>query len=146
VRDRGRDHRRDVGSVLIDAALLTIAADAARDRLGTDLVAFDVAERLALADAFLLVSGRNERQVASIAEEIEERMLAAGSKVLRREGRDNNRWVLLDFGDLIVHVFHEEDRMYYGLERLWRDCPVLPLPEPAGPDADAERDEPGPVL
>ena len=117
-------------SVLIDLAILRAAADAARDRLATDLVAIDVGERLALADVFLLVSGRNERQVASISDEIEDRLAEHGVKALRREGRDNNRWVLLDFGSLVVHVFHEEDRMYYGLERLWRDCPIIPLPEP----------------
>src|SRR5688572_31267024 len=64
------------------------------------------------------------------ADEIEARMLEAGAKPLRREGRAEGRWVLLDFGDIVVHVFHEEDRMYYSLERLWKDCPVIPLDLP----------------
>jgi len=108
-------------------ALLRIAAAAADDKQGLDLVALDVSEPLPLTDIFLLVSGRNERNVLAIASEIEDRLIEAGAKPLRREGRAEGRWVLLDFGDLVVHVFHEEDRMYYSLERLWKDCPVIPL-------------------
>jgi ribosome-associated protein len=107
--------------------LLRTAATAADAKQGADLVALDVSEPLPLADIFLLVTGRNERNVSAIAEEIEDQLLAQGVKALRREGRTEGRWVLLDFGDLVVHVFHEEDRMYYSLERLWRDCPVLPI-------------------
>ena len=70
--------------------------------------------------------GRSERNVAAIADEIEDKLLEAGHKRLRREGRQESRWVLLDFGDLVVHVFHEQERVYYGLERLWKDCPVVP--------------------
>ncbi|MFC0678337.1 ribosome silencing factor [Lysobacter korlensis] len=107
--------------------LLSTAANAADAKQGADLVALDVSEPLPLADIFLLVTGRNERNVVAIAEEIEDKLLETGVKALRREGRAEGRWVLLDFGDLVVHVFHEEDRMYYSLERLWRDCPVIPL-------------------
>jgi ribosome-associated protein len=107
--------------------LLRAAANAADSKQGTDLVALDVSEPLPLADIFLLVTGRNERNVVAIAEEIEDKLLELGTKTLRREGRAEGRWVLLDFGDLVVHVFHEEDRIYYSLERLWRDCPVIPL-------------------
>jgi ribosome-associated protein len=107
--------------------LLHSAAQAADAKQGADLVALDVSEPLPLADIFLLVTGRNERNVVAIAEEIEDKLLEIGAKPLRREGRTEGRWVLLDFGDLVVHVFHEEDRMYYSLERLWRDCPVIPL-------------------
>lgn len=107
--------------------LVTVAATAADDKQAIDLVALDVSQVLPFADAFLIVSGRNERQVQAIADEVEERMLEAGQKRLRREGREQGRWVLLDFGDLVVHVFHQEDRAYYALERLWRDCPVVPL-------------------
>jgi ribosome-associated protein len=107
--------------------LLKTAAHAADAKQGEDLVALDVSEPLPLADIFLLVTGRNERNVVAIAEEIEDKLLEIGTKPLRREGRTEGRWVLLDFGDLVVHVFHEEDRMYYSLERLWRDCPVIPL-------------------
>jgi ribosome-associated protein len=103
-----------------------------------DLVALDVSGPLPLTDIFLIVSGRNERNVQAIASEIEDRLFATlGVSPLRREGRGEGRWILLDFGDLVVHAFHEEDRMYYALERLWKDCPVvaITLPEPAGPTA-----------
>lgn len=109
------------------------AAEAADERSAFDLVALDVSANLPFADVFLLASGRNERMVLSIAEEIEDRLREElGVRAKRREGTDNGRWVLLDFGDLVVHVFHEEDRVYYGLERIWADAPVveLALPQP----------------
>lgn len=105
--------------------LVNIAASAAADKLGENLVVLDVSEPMPLTDAFLLVSGRSERQVGAIADEIEEKMLEHGVKMLRREGKTLGRWILLDFGDVICHVMHEEDRMYYSLERLWKDCPVI---------------------
>jgi ribosome-associated protein len=108
-------------------ALTEIAANAALDKLGENLVALDVSGHLALTDVFLLVSGRSERQVAAIADSIEENMLESGHKLLRREGKTLARWILLDFGDLIAHVMHEEDRMFYSIERLWNDCPVIKL-------------------
>ncbi|MFD1339241.1 ribosome silencing factor [Microbacterium lemovicicum] len=107
--------------------MLAIAAAAADAKGGEDLVALDVSGPLPLVDIFLIVTGRSERNVAAIADEIEDQLNAAGHKRLRREGRSEARWVLLDFGDLVVHVFHEEERMYYGLERLWKDCPVVPI-------------------
>ncbi len=100
---------------------------AADEKQAEELVALDVSVPLPFADVFLLASGRNERQVLAIAAEIEDKLLERGARPLRREGRSEGRWVLLDFGDLVVHVFHEEERMYYSLERLWKDCPVLPL-------------------
>jgi len=106
--------------------LTQIAAKAAEDTGGEDLVALDVSQPLPLADVFLLVSGRSERNVVAIAREVEDKLIQAGAKPVRREGRAEGRWVLLDFGDLVVHVFHEEERLYYGLERLWKDCPVVP--------------------
>ena len=115
--------------------LLKLAATAADAKQADDLVALDVSEPLPLTDVFLLASGRNERNVLSIAEAIEDALLEIGVKPLRREGRSEGRWVLLDFGDIVVHVFHEEDRMYYALERLWRDCPVIPLELPAAREA-----------
>ncbi|MCT2085305.1 ribosome silencing factor [Microbacterium enclense] len=115
------------------ARIAAIAADA---KAGEDLVALDVSDPLPLVDIFLLVTGRNERNVAAIADEVEEKLLEAGHKRLRREGRQESRWVLLDFGDLVVHVFHEQERVYYGLERLWKDCPVVPLELPAPASAD----------
>ncbi|HEY4268932.1 MAG TPA: ribosome silencing factor [Galbitalea sp.] len=110
--------------------LIRIAAAAADSKGGEDLVALDVSGPLPLTDAFLLVTGRNERNVLAIAGEIEDKLIESGAKPLRREGRQDGHWVLLDFGDLVVHVFHEEDRMYYSLERLWRDCPVIPIELP----------------
>ena len=107
--------------------LTQVAARAADEKQGDDLVALDVSGPLPLTDVFLLVTGRNERNVQAIAGEIEDKLIEAGAKPLRREGRAEGRWILLDFGDLIAHVFHEEDRMYYSLERLWKDCPVIPL-------------------
>jgi len=107
--------------------LLQIAARAADDKQADDLVALDVSEPLALTDIFLLASGRSERNVVAIAGEIEDKMLEAGARTLRREGRAEGRWILLDFGDVVVHVFHDEDRQYYSLERLWSDCPAIPL-------------------
>ena len=123
--------------------LLQIAARAADAKQADDLDALDVSGPLPLTDVFLLASGRNERNVVAIAGEVEDALIQAGAKPLRREGRSEGRWVLLDFGDLVVHVFHDEDRQYYSLERLWSDCPVLPLDvvssdSDAPVDADAE--------
>ncbi|WP_026851519.1 ribosome silencing factor [Glaciibacter superstes] len=111
--------------------LLTVAAQAADSKAGEDLVALDVSGPLPLADVFLIVTGGSERNVIAIAGEIEDKLIEAGHKPLRREGRAEGRWILVDFGDLVVHVFHQEERMYYGLERLWKDCPVIPLQLPA---------------
>lgn len=116
--------------------MLQIAAAAAVSKGGEDLVALNVSEPLPLVDIFLIVTGNSERNVAAIADEIEDELLEAGHKRVRREGRQEARWVLLDFGDLIVHVFHGEERVYYGLERLWKDCPVVPI-EVAETAADA---------
>ena len=107
--------------------MLQIAADAADSKVGEDLVALNVSGPLPLVDIFLLVTGNSERNVAAIADEIEDQLHEAGHRRVRREGRAEARWVLLDFGDLIVHVFHSEERVYYGLERLWKDCPVVPI-------------------
>lgn len=113
-----------------------IAARAAEATGGEDILALDVSEPLPLVDVFLLVTGRSERNVAAIADEIEEKLLEAGHKRLRREGRQESRWVLLDFGDLVAHVFHEQERVYYGLERLWKDCPTVPVDLPEHAPAD----------
>jgi ribosome-associated protein len=104
--------------------LIAAAADA---KQGEDIVALDVSAPLGIVEAFVLVTGRNERNVQSIADEIEDQALKSGRKALRREGRDLGRWILLDFGDAVAHVFHEEERTFYSLERLWRDCPVIPV-------------------
>lgn len=111
--------------------MVQIAAAAADGKGGEDFVAFDVSEPLPLVDAFLIITGNSERNVAAIADAVEEDLLAAGHKRLRREGRAESRWVLLDFGDLVVHVFHQEERTYYGLERLWKDCPLIEVTLPS---------------
>jgi len=107
-----------------------IAARAARDKLATELVAFDVSERLALADAFLIVTAANERQVGAIVDNIEEELLSEGFKPVRREGERDARWVLLDYLDVVVHVQHREARAEYALDSLWKDCPQIGLLEP----------------
>lgn len=104
-----------------------IAATGALGKVGENLVALDVSIPFVLADTFLIVSGRNERQVSAIADGIEEGMLLEGHKLLRREGKTTGRWILLDFGDIICHVMHEEDRIFYDIERLWKDCPAISL-------------------
>ncbi len=108
--------------------LVHSAARAASDKLATNLLAFDVSEQLAISDAFLLASGSNDRQVKAIVEEVEDKLREIGAKPLRREGERDGRWVLIDYGEIVVHVQHEEEREFYALERLWRDCPIIALP------------------
>lgn len=109
-------------------ALTHAAARAASDKKAENVVALDVSAHLPLADVFLIASGANERQVVAIAEGIEDALAADGAKAARREGVRGGRWALLDFNDVIVHVMHDEERAYYELERLWKDCPVVTLP------------------
>ncbi len=112
--------------------LISAAAQAAADKLAHDIIAYDVSDVLAITDAFLLASAPNDRQVKAIVDEIEERLLKElGAKPVRREGERDGRWVLLDFVDIVVHVQHSEERVFYALERLWKDCPQLDLPEDA---------------
>ncbi|MBL3687181.1 ribosome silencing factor [Leucobacter zeae] len=108
--------------MLADLALAVNAADA---KGATGPVALEVTEQFGLADAFLIVGGSVERNVQAISDAIEDALNEHGTRTIRREGRETGRWVLLDFGDLIVHVFHEEERDFYQLERLWQDCPVI---------------------
>jgi len=102
-----------------------IAARAAIEKLGTDLVAIDLSEQMLLSEVFLLISGQNERQIDAIADEVEKQLSLEGEKPLRREGSEH--WILLDYEDLVVHVQTEEVRSYYMLDRLWNDCPNIPL-------------------
>ena len=108
-------------------APVRIAAQAAADKQGHKIVAFDVSEQLAITDVFLIASAGNERQVGAIVDGVEEALLKVGVKPTRREGDRENRWVLLDYLDFVVHVQHTEERVLYSLERLWRDCPRLEL-------------------
>jgi ribosome-associated protein len=121
------------------------AALAAADKLGDKIIAYDVSEQLVITDAFLLCSASNDRQVRSIVDEIELRMKQAGASLVRREGEREGGWVLLDYLDVVVHVQHTEERVYYALERIWKDCPQIPLPDliaapaaPAGPATGAK--------
>jgi ribosome-associated protein len=116
--------------------LATAAALAAADKLATDVVALDVSDQLVITDVFLLASAPNDRQVKAIVDSIEERLHSLSAKPIRREGEREGRWVLLDFGDLVVHVQHADERQYYALERLWRDCPPIDLPITRRPATD----------
>jgi ribosome-associated protein len=113
--------------------LALTAAAAAADRLATDIVLIDVSERLAITDVFVIATGNSERQVEAIVDEVEARMRAVGVKPLRREGRRDDRWVLLDYSEIVVHVQHAEERAFYALERLWNDCPKIEFVPDAGP-------------
>jgi ribosome-associated protein len=93
-----------------------------------------VSEQLVITDVFLLASAPNDRQVKAVVDEVEDRLRELGAKPVRREGTEEGRWVLLDFAEIVVHVQHQEERIFYALERLWKDCPVIPFT-----DADAER-------
>ena len=108
--------------------LIVIAARAASDKLASQIVAFDVSDQLAITDAFLIASASNDRQVKAIVDEVEDKLREAGAKPLRREGERDGRWVLIDYGDVVIHIQHEEERQFYALERLWRDCPSIALP------------------
>ncbi|MDP4676235.1 MAG: ribosome silencing factor [Actinomycetes bacterium] len=108
-------------------SLATVAAQAAANKLATDIVALDVSEQVVITDVFLLCSGANERQVRSIVDAIEEAASPLGEKPFRREGEAEGRWVLLDYGDVVMHVQLTEERFHYALERLWKDCPVVPM-------------------
>jgi ribosome-associated protein len=128
-----------------DTALL--AAQAAADKLATDVSIVDVSDRLAITDAFVLASAPNERQVQAIVDEVEERLRQHGIKPVRREGVAESRWVLLDFVDVVVHVQHAEERAYYALERLWKDCPTIPFVDSsraAAADASSAASSPAP--
>ena len=103
------------------------AAQAAADKLAKDILLLDVSEQLVITDVFLLASAPNDRQVKAVVDEIEDRLRDLDAKPVRREGAEEGRWVLLDFADIVVHVQHEEERVYYALERLWKDCPVIPF-------------------
>lgn len=104
-----------------------LAAQAAADKLATDIIALDVSDQVVITDIFLLCSGANERQVRAIVDAVEDKLREAGSKPMRREGEREGRWVLLDFGDVVIHVQLAEERVHYALERLWKDCPLVDL-------------------
>jgi ribosome-associated protein len=113
--------------------LARLAARAAVAKKALDPVAFDVSERLAITDLFLIITATNERQVGAVVDGVEEALLKVGRKPVRREGDRENRWVLLDYLDLVIHVQHSEERALYALERLWKDCPRVDLGELEAP-------------
>lgn len=104
-----------------------MAALAADEKLATDVVVLDVSEQLVITDCFVIASAPNERQVNAIVDNVEEKMRIHGHKPIRREGAREGRWTLLDYGDVVVHLQHEDERAFYALERLWKDCPAVPV-------------------
>ena len=127
------------------AADLTVAAArAAADKKAAHLTAIDVSERLGLTDVFLLASGSNDRHVHAIVDAVDEAMQSAGAKRRTREGFADAHWVLVDYGDVVIHVLQNEDREFYSLERLWKDCPLIELPEDlTAPDRRVDDEEGG---
>ena len=109
--------------------LAAAAAEAAAEKLADEIIALDVSDQLVITDAFVVASADTDRQVRAIVDEIEDRLRERGAKPVRREGLQEARWVLLDFVDVVVHVQQTEDRRFYALERLWKDCPAIELPE-----------------
>jgi ribosome-associated protein len=119
--------------------LAMTAAQAAADKKAQDIVVIDVADQLAITDAFVIASASNERQVLAIVDAIEEALLNLPEKAkpVRREGERQGRWVLLDYIDIVVHVQHTEEREFYALDRLWKDCPTIPFVDRAMVDAES---------
>ncbi len=117
--------RRDVAATEQARELALVAAHAAAGKKAHDIVVLDVSDQLIITDCFVIASAPNERQVQAIVESVEGKMQGAGTKPVRREGTREGRWVLLDYIDVVVHVQHAEERSFYGLERLWKDCPSI---------------------
>ena len=125
--------------------LATTAAKAADDKLGEDIALVDVSEQLIITDCFVIVTGDNERYVNALVDEIEDQLRDShDARPLRREGTRESRWALLDYGEIVVHVFRRDERGYYGLDRLWRDCPLIEVDgidtytRPDVPDSDVD--------
>jgi ribosome-associated protein len=121
--------RRQVPATERAIELAQTAAQAAADKKAQEIIILDVADQLVITDAFLLASAPNERQVLAISDAIQESLLELPEKAkpVRREGERAGRWVLLDYIDIVVHVQHTEEREYYALDRLWKDCPTIPF-------------------
>jgi ribosome-associated protein len=113
--------------------LALTAAQAAADKKAEDIVIIDVADQLVITDAFLVASAPNERQVMAIVDAVEEALvkLPEKAKPVRREGERAGRWVLLDYVDIVVHIQHSEEREFYALDRLWKDCERIPFVDKA---------------
>lgn len=104
------------------------AAWGAAEKLATDIKLIDVSDRLGITDIFVIASAANERQVQAVVDAVEAALDQIDVDPIRREGEKSARWILLDYADIVVHVQHVEEREYYDLERLWKDCPVLEIP------------------
>lgn len=111
------------------------AASGAAEKLASEIIALDVSDHVVITDVFVVASAPSDRQVKAVVDEVEERLRQVGAKPIRREGMDEARWVLLDYGDIVVHVQQSEDREFYALERLWKDCPVIDVLDADGDDA-----------
>ena len=125
-----RSPRQDGDAMTASAEAIqmaTVAAPAAAAKLADDVVVIDVSGQLVITDCFVIASASNERQVNAIVDEVEEKMRLAGYKPARREGAREGRWMLLDYVDIVVHIQHQDERNFYALDRLWRDCPVVPV-------------------
>ena len=105
--------------------LALVAANAAADKKAHDVMVLDVSDQLVITDVFVIASAPNERQVGAIVDNIEEKLREAGTKPVRREGAREGRWTLLDYIDIVAHIQHQDERDFYALDRLWRDCPVV---------------------
>lgn len=109
-------------------ALAVVSANAAREKLASEVMAIDVSEQLAITDIFVLATANNERQVKAISDEIERQLHALDERPARREGEQEGRWILLDYIDVVIHIQHSDERHFYALDRLWKDCPTVELP------------------
>jgi ribosome-associated protein len=118
-------------------AAATVAVRAAASKLAENIVVIDVSGQLVITDLFVIASASNERQVNAIVDEVEEKMRLAGYKPARREGTREGRWTLLDYVDIVVHIQHSEEREFYSLDRLWRDCPQVSVDLDAADDAES---------
>jgi ribosome-associated protein len=110
------------------------AARAAASKQAADIVILDVRNVIVITDYFVIATGGTARQVRTIVEAVERALREQGERPTRREGEGEGRWVLLDYVDVVVHVFAEEEREFYDLERLWRDAPVIEWQEAEAPD------------
>lgn len=134
-------HMKREGLELETRDIAVAAAEAASDKKAEDIVAIDVAALIVVTDYFVICTGRTGRQVKTIAEEVEEQLRERlGIKPIGREGVEEGRWILLDFVDVVVHVFQPAERDFYRLEKLWGDAPRLPLPEPVGVQGEEPRE------
>ena len=121
--------------------MAAVAARAADEKLATNIVVLDVSGQLVITDCFVLASAETERQVNAVVEEIEDKLREAGHKPLRREGTREGRWALLDYNEVVVHVQHVDERDYYSLDRLWKDCPVVEVEGVESASRPASADE-----